>query len=146
MKSLQRRLSNPTSALVPVAVCCFVLTLLLALRSKTLDPSDTALWANPYDHHKYVYMAGQPLGSFHINPACWRITVPFLVGHLPTNIITGFKAQSLFFVTATGILLFWFLHRVAGYKLEEAVLGVMLYYSYGPATKLLLQGPYSPDP
>ncbi|MCC6392555.1 MAG: hypothetical protein IT167_18285 [Bryobacterales bacterium] len=91
-------------------------------------------------------MAEHPLGSFHINPPCWRIAVPFLVGLLPLPTVTAYKVQALVFVTATGVLLFLFLHRAAGYCPTEAFLGLILYYAYGPATKLLIQGPYSPDP
>jgi len=145
---LTRMLDRPRfpATVICVAACCLVFTVLLVLRTKVLDPSDPVRWANPYDHHKYIYLAQHPVGSFHINPPCWRIAVPFLVGLLPAPTITAYKIQASVLVVATGVLLYVFLHRAAGYTAGESFLGLVLYYSYGPATKLMIQGPYSPDP
>lgn len=109
-----------------------------------LSPADPA-WAMPYDHHKYIYMAEHPLGSFHIAPTDTRVAVPFLVSILPFSRLTGFQVQAVFFLVCAAVLLYYVL-LAAGYDEIEALLGVLMFWSYGAATKLLLAAPYSPDP
>jgi hypothetical protein len=127
-----------------LALFCLVLGLILQIRTHVLTPADPG-WVNPYDHHKYVHMAEVPLGSFHIAPSCWRIGVPLLVKMLPFPVLTGFRLQTFGFIVLTAILLYYVL-MAAGYLEVEAFLGVMMFWSYGAANKLLLGSPYAPDP
>ena len=91
------------------------------------------------------YMAEHPLGSFHIAPPAWRIAVPLLVRVLPLDTLTAFRIQTLMFLICTGVLLYYTL-LAAGYPGTEALLGLIMFWSYGAATKLLLGEPYTPDP
>lgn len=124
---------------------CLFLGLILQFRTHTLTPDDAAAWAKPYDHHKYIYMAEHPVGSFHIAPANSRIGVPLLVKELPLPTLTGFRVQTFVFIVLTAIL-FYFVLLAAGYSDILALLGFVMFWSYGAATKLLFAGPYSPDP
>ena len=123
---------------------CILMALILLSRTHVLTPQSSD-WAAPYDHHKYIYMAEHPVGSFHIAPPCWRIAVPLLVKELPFNTLTGFRLQTFAFLVTTAVLLYYVL-LAAGYPELEAFLGVLMFWSYGAATKLLLADPYSPDP
>jgi hypothetical protein len=127
-----------------LAAVCLLLTFVLSVRTSVFTPNSPD-WSQPYDHHKYIYMAEQPVGSFHINPTCWRIAVPLLVGELPLPTLTGFRVQTFVFIALTGLLLYFVL-QAAGYSTASALLGIVMFYAYGPATKLLLADPYSPDP
>ena len=122
---------------------CLLFTLIVYFRTTILMPGDP-VWNGPYDHHKYIYMAEHPVGTFHINPSCWRIGLPFLVGKLPLPVLTGFRVQAFVFALSTGFLLYYVL-RYAGYSVVESVLGVVMYFGYGAATKLLISDPYSPE-
>jgi hypothetical protein len=123
---------------------CIIMAMILLSRTHVLTPQSPE-WAAPYDHHKYVYMAEHPVGRFHIAPPCWRIAAPLLVRELPFNTLIGFRVQTFAFLVATAVLLHYVL-LAAGYPELEAFLGVLMFWSYGAATKLLLANPYSPDP
>ena len=127
-----------------ITAFCLLLALLLSVRTHLLLPASSD-WSAPYDHHKYIYMAEHPLGSFHIAPASFRIAVPFVVKNLPFNTLTGFRIQTFVFLVCTAVLLYYVL-LAAKYSELESFLGIVMFWSYGAATKLLLGDPYSPDP
>lgn len=135
---------NRGRELVFVAALCILLTAALAVRTHMLD-ENYSWWSAPYDHHKYLYMAEHPVGSFHIQPFCWRIGNPFLAGRLPFSTLRNFQILTLTFLAATGVLLYYWL-RLIPFRPAESILGVLLFFSYGAATKLLMIGSTSPDP
>lgn len=130
--------------LVLILAVSLFFTTLLNWRTSTLMPG-TDIWELPYDHHKYIHMAEAPLGSFHINPACWRLAVPLLVQSLPFEPVVGFRIVTFLAIVFTGFALY-VLFRI-GLRSNEvtALLSMSLYFAYGSANKLLLGGPYSPD-
>jgi hypothetical protein len=127
-----------------VFVICFAAT--LAIRSRTLlfGPSSPQ-WNEPIDHFKYEYVAEHPLGSFHIQPTCWRIGVPLLVRLLPFSTYRSFDLLGILFLGLTGGLIYLWLLAIPRPR-DEAILGVIMFYALGPAVKLLLFSVESPDP
>jgi hypothetical protein len=130
--------------LAMVAALCLALTVLLQFRSQPLLPGMEA-WDLPHDHHKYFYMATHPLGSFHIQPPAWRIGVPWLVSILPVSTINGFRIISFLSVWSIGVLLFVWL-RLIPVSSMQALLGVILLYSYGAVSKFSMNFYMQPDP
>ncbi|MBV9612921.1 MAG: hypothetical protein JO091_10635, partial [Acidobacteriaceae bacterium] len=119
-------------------------TLALRLRTDVLSPN-TKGWDLPTDHHKYMYIAEHAIGSFHIQPACWRIGAPLLTRALPFSTYRSFDVLSVLFLSLCGLMIYLWLRAVPRPH-AEAMLGVILFYSLGAASKLLLQGVVSPDP
>ena len=122
---------------------CATLTGVLLFRTAVIQPGSDD-WNKPWDHHKYVYMAEHPLGAFHIAPTSGRIGIPYLAGKLPLPLLQAFQIQNFLFMVSLGVF-FYYVLRAAGYRAMEAWLGLLMLYSYGPATKLLLGNPYHPD-
>jgi hypothetical protein len=90
------------------------------------------------DDHVYLYMTAHPLGAFHIAPWCWRILVPLLVRWLPVSPQAGYTAIALTTVTLTGVILYLIL-RKWGFAQGLALLGILLYFSFGYVTKFSLK-------
>lgn len=124
--------------------CCFLFTMVLRYRTDLLSPG-TSLWNGPYDHWKYEYVAQHPLGSFHIQPVCWRIGDPLLTRILPFSTFLDFEILTIGFLTLAGALVYFWL-RVMPRTRDEALLGVLLFYSLGPAVKVLIENVETPDP
>ena len=138
-----RKLEQPGSGWLVLLLSCFLLTGAMRWRTAAFSPSDPG-WAETVDIHKYLHMAQSPLGSFHIQPSCWRIGVPFLVSLLPMDAYSGFDLLSVCFVALTGWMIYYWL-RAMSQSGEMALLGVALYFSLGSVSKLLLWGVASPD-
>jgi hypothetical protein len=132
------------TAILAVFVLCFLMTIAIRIRTDVLYPGGPH-WNEPNDHHKYLYIAEHPLGSFHIQPTCWRIGVPLVARVLPFSTYRNFDLLSIFFVALTGGMVYVWLLAIPRPP-TEAFLGVLLFYSLGGASKLLLQGVTSPDP
>lgn len=90
------------------------------------------------DDHVYLFMTAHPLGAFHIAPWCWRILVPLLVRWLPVSPQAGYTAIALTTVTLTGVTLYLIL-RKWGFAEGFALLGLLLYFSFGYVTKFNLK-------
>jgi hypothetical protein len=133
------RLSTPW-----VFLLCFLITLAIRVRTDVSHPGDPR-WGYPTDHHKYLYVAEHPLGSFHIQPACWRIGVPLAARVLPFSTYRNFDILSVLCLALSGCVLYLWLIAI---PLSPAMglLGVLMFYSLGGASKLLLWGVVSPDP
>jgi hypothetical protein len=127
-----------------VFLCCFLVTLGLRIRTDADHPGGPQ-WDEPIDHHKYLYVAEHPIGSFHIQPTCWRIGVPVLAKILPFSTYRNFDILSVLFVGLSGCMLYLWLLAIP-LRDEQALLGVLLFYSLGAAAKLLLRIVTSPDP
>lgn len=137
-------MTSTRAATTGVLLLCFAITLGLRLRMDTMHPGG-AHWDEPADHHKYLYMAEHPLGSFHIQPTCWRIGVPALAKILPFSTYRNFDVLSVFFLGLCGWMIYLWLLAV---RLDphQALLGVLMFYSLGGAGKALIGGVTSPDP
>jgi hypothetical protein len=132
------------SEVLLVFILCFAATAAIRYRTELFGPADPH-WNDPIDHFKYEYIAEHPLGSFHIQPACWRIGVPILVHLLPFSTYRSFDLLGILFLSLTGGLIYLWLLAIPRPR-NEAILGVLMFYSLGPAVKLLLRGVESPDP
>lgn len=144
MTSTRTAATSSRAAMIGVLLFCFAVTLGLRLRMETIHPGGPH-WDEPADHHKYIYMAEHPLGSFHIQPTCWRIGVPALAKILPFPTYRNFDILSVFFLGLTGWMIYLWLLEVP-LDPGRALLGVMMFYSLGGASKTLLSGVTSPDP
>src|SRR5579863_3497139 len=123
---------------------CFAVTVAIRYRTELFGPADPH-WNDPIDHFKYEYIAEHPLGSFHIQPSCWRIGVPLLVRLLPFSTYRSFELLGILFLGLTGGLIYLWLRAIPSPR-DEAILGVLMFYSLGPAVKLLIRDVESPDP
>jgi hypothetical protein len=133
-----------SSSTATVFLLCFVITLGLRFRTDTMHPGGPH-WDEPADHHKYLYIAQHPIGSFHIQPTCWRIGVPILAKVLPFGTYRNFDILSVVFVALTGCMIYLWLCAM-GHEPPFALVGVLMYYSLGGAAKMLLAGITMPDP
>jgi hypothetical protein len=94
---------------------------------------------------KYEYVAEHPLGSFHIQPTCWLIGAPLLTRILPFSTYRNFELLNICFFTLCGWLIYLWLLAVPRTH-DEAVLGVLMFYSMGAVVKLVIGGVETPDP
>ena len=127
-----------------VFVLCFLATLTLRFRTEMFGPA-SAHWNDPIDHWKYEYIAEHSLGSFHIQPTCWRIGVPLLAHILPFSTYRSFDVLTIVFFSLSGGLVYLWLMAIPRPR-DEAILGVLMFYSLGAAVKVVLSGVESPDP
>lgn len=131
-------------AILAVLALCFLITIAIRVRTDVIHPGGPH-WDDPYDHHKYLYVAQHPLGSFHIQPTCWRIGVPLTTRLLPFSTYRSFDVLSIVFLALTGGMIYVWILAIPRAP-DEALLGVFLFYSMGAASKILVQGVTSPDP
>lgn len=131
-------------ALWQVFLLCLLATLLIRVRSNMFTPASDH-WNDPVDHWKYEYVAEHPLGSFHIQPTCWRIGIPLLTRILPFSTYRSFEVLNLLFYTVCGVLIYLWLQAIPLPR-DEALLGVLMFYSMGAVVKLVLAGVETPDP
>ena len=122
---------------------CFLITLSLRLRTETMHPGGP-FWDMPADHHKYMYLAEHPLGSFHIQPTCWRIGVPMLAKAMPFSTWRNFDILTIAFLTLSGLMVYLWLTAIP-LDPGKALLGVLMFYSLGGASKLIAGAVVSPD-
>ncbi len=95
------------------------------------------------DHHKYLYMAQEPL-TFHVAPFCWRILVPLLARALPFPLATNFLLISVVAVCLMGSGMVR-LARNLGHTDTLAFSAASLLFTVGWATKFVLQDFWLPD-
>ena len=131
------------TSIFAVFLFCLATTLALRVRTDAMRPGGPH-WNEPADHHKYIYIAEHPIGSFHIQPTCWRIGVPLLTRLLPFSTYRNFDVLSVLFITLCGCMLYLWLLAIPLHP-PEAFLGVLMFYSLGGAAKLLLGGVTGPD-
>jgi hypothetical protein len=91
-----------------VALCSLVwIAAVLVLHGDMRSDPEFAL---PMDHHKYIAMAQQDLGSFRIAPFCWRIGMPSLarmVGGDPWTVMAVLTSIGLICMMCAVALLVW---------------------------------------
>ena len=123
---------------------CLLATMTIRMRTEMFSPT-TPSWNEPVDHWKYEYVAEHPLGSFHIQPMCWRIGVPLLTRLLPFSTYRNFEILTILFYVLSGFIIYLWLLAIPRPR-DEAILGVILFYSMGAVVKLVLGGVETPDP
>jgi hypothetical protein len=131
---LRRRIPGVLVALV--AACALTGALWTAGTYKLT--TDSAGFRGVGDDHVYLYMTAHPLGSLHIAPWCWRILVPLLARWLPVSPQAGYTAIALTTVTLNAVILYLIL-RKWGFAEGFALLGLLLYFSFGYVTKFNLK-------
>ncbi len=91
-----------------VALCSLVwIAAVLVLHGDMRSDPECAL---PMDHHKYIAMAQQDLGTFRIAPFCWRIGMPSLarmVGGDPWTVMAVLTSIGLICMMCAVALLVW---------------------------------------
>jgi hypothetical protein len=128
---------------ISVFVFCLVITLAIRVRTDVMNPARPE-WNEPADHHKYIYIAEHPLGSFHIQPTCWRIGYPMMAKALPFSTLTNFQILSIVFLGLSGGMVYLWLLAM-GFDPARSKVGVLMFYSLGGASKLLLASSTGPD-
>lgn len=125
-----------------VVAGAILMTVLLLGRTALLLPGDP-LFARPIDHHKYLWMAGDPFG-LQIAPFGWRVGMPLLVSLLPVVPPIGFLIVTVLSICLTAALLYLLL-RAAGYSRLVALVGGALYFSIPWLAKFQLYDYWLPD-
>ncbi|KAA0232475.1 MAG: hypothetical protein JJLCMIEE_01390 [Acidimicrobiales bacterium] len=126
---------QPWVAAAAIAALAAVVAV-LALSTEVLTPSHSN-FGNPWDHHKYIYLAEHGPGSLHLAPFGWRLGVPTVVSFLPVGTEVGFRlvAAASVFAAAMGI---YSLSRVHGFDRLMSAGAVALYLSVPVAAQWLL--------
>jgi len=127
-----------------VAGIALVLVAALRVRTDTLTYDHTDFF-NPWDHHKYIWMASNNPFDFHVAPFCWRVATPMLVKALPMDVERGFLAVSYLALWLTGVAVFYLVRRF-GFGKWPALAGMFLYFSIGWVVKANLYNIFKPDP
>ncbi len=122
------------------------LVLLAALRARTipLTPAHPE-FSNPWDHHKYIWMAVHDPFGFGVAPFCWRIGTPTLAHLLPFQVETSFAIITFLSLWLTGIA-FYFIARRLSFPYWAALSGALLYYTQGWFVRANLFNIWKPDP
>lgn len=117
--------------------------LLLALSGEVLTQAHTS-FDNPWDHHKYIYLAEHGPGSLHLAPFGWRLAVPTVASVLPMEAATGFRLVSVISVLAAAAGSYA-LSRAHGFDRGMSAGAVVLYLSVPAAVKYVLYNFWLPD-
>jgi hypothetical protein len=103
------------------------------------------IFSQPYDHHKYIYMAQHNPLDFHIAPFCWRLLNPLLASLLPFDVDTNFMVVMLIQILLTAVMVYFML-KAAGFGQVVALTGMFLYWGLTQATKGPLNMVWLADP
>jgi hypothetical protein len=125
-------------------IVCLIGLAVLAIAYQRTAPMDPATFAQPWDHHKYIYIAQHgPLG-FHIAPFCWRFLHPVVAGSLPWTLDVNFMALAMLETFLAGILIYY-LGRAAGFSQAASIMALLVFYSIPEAVKGPLSAPWGVD-
>ena len=125
-------------------VASFSITLIFYLKTDIMNYTHPH-FSNPWDHHKYIFMAETNPFDFHIAPFCWRILVPFLASIMPFELITNFLVITLTSISLTGYVMYKIGEIVFNERLWSFVL-MLSYFSIGVTTKFLIYDFWLVDP
>ena len=100
---------------------------------------------NPWDHHKYIWMATNGPFDFHVAPFCWRVGTPLLAAVLPFDVEKNFMILSYISLWLTGVAMYYLARRF-GFSRETAFTGMIAFFSIGWAVKANLYNIFKPDP
>ncbi len=127
-------------------LACGTLVLLAALRARTIPLTpEHSEFNNPWDHHKYIWMALHDPFSFGVAPFCWRIGTPLLAHLLPFKVETSFAIITFLSLWLTGIA-FYAIARRLSFPYWAALSGALLYYTQGWFVRANLFNIWKPDP
>jgi hypothetical protein len=122
------------------------LVIIAALRLRTDALTyDHPQFFNPWDHHKYIWMATNNPFDFHIAPFCWRVGTPALATALPFDIEKSFMILSYLALWLTGVVMYYLARRL-GFSQTTAFTGMIAYFSIGWVVKANLYNIFKPDP
>lgn len=128
-----------------IAASALSLIALIALMAATprLTTSDPR-FAEPADHHKYIYMAEHGPARFHIAPFCWRIGVPELARWLPGKLALGFLSIACIGIAAAGVGVYA-AARAFGQDHSIGLFAILLFFAMGWAARFALFDFWLPD-
>jgi len=139
-----RFFSNRRREFLLIAGVALVIVAALRLRTDTLT-YDHPQFLNPWDHHKYIWMATNSPFDFHVAPFCWRVGTPLLANALPFDIEKNFMILSYLALWMTGVFVFYLARRF-GLSKWTAFTGMVAFFSIGWAVKANLYNIFKPDP
>lgn len=117
---------------------------MLYLRTYRVTRMDE-IFRQPYDHHKYIYMALHNPLDFHIAPFCWRFLNSLFASLLPFAVDTNFLALTLIEILLTAVMVYFML-KAAGFGQLIALAGMFFYWGLTHATKEPLSMFWLSDP
>jgi hypothetical protein len=129
--------------LAVVSICAAMLGMLY-LRTYRMTRMDET-FRQPYDHHKYIYMAEHNPLDFHIAPFCWRLLNPLFASLLPFSVDTNFLALVLIEILLTAVMVYFML-KAAGFGQIVSLTGLFLYWGLTQATRPSLNVVWGADP
>src|SRR5271169_2519084 len=88
--------------LVAIVLMCVAMLGMVYLRTYRITRADD-VFRQPYDHHKFIYMAEHNALDFHIAPFCWRLLNPLLASWLPFHTDTNFLVLMLAEILLTAV-------------------------------------------
>jgi hypothetical protein len=130
--------------LLTVASICVAMLGMLYLRTYRVTRMDE-IFRQPYDHHKYIYMAQHNPLDFHIAPFSWRFLNPFFASVMPFGLDTNFLALMLIEILLTAVMVYFML-KAAGFGQLVSLTGLFLYWGLTQATKAPLSMIWLADP
>ena len=148
----QSKLQKPTQLLIGsgwrellavLSISCAMLGMLY-LRTYRITRTD-AVFKEPYDHHKYIYMALHNPLDFHIAPFAWRFLNSLFAKMLPFGVDTNFLVLMLIEILLTAVMVYFML-KAAGFGQTVALTGLFFYWGLAQATKGTLSMVWLSDP
>ena len=130
--------------LLAIFSICVAMLGMVYLRTYRITRADE-VFGQPYDHHKYIYMAQHNAWDFHIAPFCWRLLNPFFASLLPFNVDTNFLVLMLVEILLTAVMVYFML-KAAGFGQMVALTGLFLYWGLTQAAKGPLSMVWLSDP
>jgi hypothetical protein len=139
-----RFFANRRREFLLIAGVALVVIAALRLRTDALT-YDHPQFLNPWDHHKYIWMATNNPFDFHVAPFCWRVGTPLLAAALPFDVQKNFMILSYLALWMTGIVVYYLARRF-GFSKWTAFTGVIAFFSLGWVVKANLYNIFKPDP
>lgn len=130
--------------LLTVVSICLPMLGMLYLRTYRVTRMDE-IFRQPYDHHKYIYLAEHNPLNFHIAPFCWRFLNPLFASLLPFPVDTNFLVLTLIEVLLTAVMVYFML-KAAGFGQIVSLTGLFFYWGLTQATKGPLSMVWLSDP
>jgi len=116
-----------------VSLICVALLGLLYSRTYRVAKTDP-VFLEPWDHHKYIYMALHNPVDFHIAPHCWRFLNPLIAHFLPFDVDTSFLVIILVEIFLTSVLIYYSLAKW-GFRQYDALAGMILFMEIPEAVR-----------
>jgi hypothetical protein len=145
MRNWSKRISSSRASRLLI-LAGITLTALISLRLCTIPLSSAHPdFRQPWDHHKYIWMAENPVGDFHIAPFCWRIGVPLLAKILPMDMEESFSMIAFMSIWVTSIGMYY-CARKSGLPYWAGIATALLFFTQGWFVRANLWNIWKPDP